>query len=59
MKAVDSLLNFETVKYYNGEEFERNRYDDKMVDYLTWFWRSQASLNLLNIVQSIIITAGM
>ena len=57
-QAVDSLLNFETVKYYNGEKFERDRYDNKMGDYLSWYWRSQASLNLLNVTQSVVITAG-
>eukprot|EP00043_Microstomoeca_roanoka_P013838 m.136026 g.136026 ORF g.136026 m.136026 type:complete len:877 (-) comp15861_c0_seq2:159-2789(-) len=58
-KAVDSLLNFETVKYYNGEEFEKKRYDDTMTEYLVWYWRSQASLNLLNVIQSVVITVGM
>lgn len=58
-KAVDSLLNFETVKYYNGEGFELNRYDTKMGAYLVHYWQSQASLNLLNTVQSIIIALGL
>eukprot|EP00045_Choanoeca_perplexa_P014134 m.164461 g.164461 ORF g.164461 m.164461 type:complete len:874 (-) comp16580_c0_seq4:876-3497(-) len=57
--AVDSLLNFETVKYYNGEAFELQRYDQKITAYLYHFWQSQASLNLLNSAQSIIIILGL
>ncbi|EDQ85337.1 uncharacterized protein MONBRDRAFT_29256, partial [Monosiga brevicollis MX1] len=57
--AVDSLLNFETVKYHNGEQFELQRYDDKMIDYLHHFWLSNASLSLLNTVQSVIIISGL
>eukprot|EP00730_Choanoeca_flexa_P007080 TRINITY_DN12277_c0_g2_i1.p1 TRINITY_DN12277_c0_g2~~TRINITY_DN12277_c0_g2_i1.p1 ORF type:complete len:794 (+),score=176.63 TRINITY_DN12277_c0_g2_i1:176-2383(+) len=57
--AVDSLLNFETVKYYNGEAFELMRYDDKIKTYLYHFWQSQASLNLLNSCQSVVIILGL
>jgi len=52
------LLNFETVKYYNGEAFELMRYDEKITAYLYHFWESQASLNLLNSAQSVIIILG-
>lgn len=57
--AVDSLINFETVKYYNAEDFEKNRYDAKIVDYLIHEWKSLSSMNLLNAVQNIAITAGL
>ncbi|ELU17805.1 hypothetical protein CAPTEDRAFT_221936 [Capitella teleta] len=63
-RGVDSLLNFETVKYYNAEEFEVNRYRDSILKYQACAihkieWVTTASLNLLNSVQNIIISAGL
>lgn len=58
-KAVDSLLNFETVKYYNAESFEINRYKDAILEYQEADWKSSVSLNILNLAQNAIITAGL
>lgn len=57
--AVDSLLNFETVKYYNNESFEVTRYQDKIMNYQSAQWMSLVTLNVLNISQSVIITGGL
>ena len=57
-KAVDSLLNFETVKYYNAEEYEINRYKEAILNYQDCEWNVMASLNLLNFVQSFINNGG-
>jgi len=57
--AVDSLLNFETVKYYNNESFEVARYDGKIEDYQSAQWLIQMSLNVLNTAQNIVITIGL
>ncbi|XP_061179768.1 ATP-binding cassette sub-family B member 6-like [Saccostrea echinata] len=57
-KAVDSLLNFETVKYYGASEFETNRFDTAIKDYQIAEWKSTASLNLLNSLQNTVITFG-
>jgi ABC-type transport system involved in Fe-S cluster assembly fused permease/ATPase subunit len=58
-RAVDSLLNFETVKYYGAEEFEVNRYRSAIRDYQKMEWVSNSTLNLLNTVQSVVITVGL
>ncbi|KAI8137554.1 hypothetical protein BJV82DRAFT_634815 [Fennellomyces sp. T-0311] len=58
-KAVDSLLNFETVKYYGAEDFEINRYKDAIVEYQKADWISSTSLNLLNLAQNAVISAGL
>lgn len=57
--AVDSLLNFETVKYYNNEAFEVKRYDEKIKDFLSSQWWTLMSLNLLNTAQNFVITGGL
>ena len=57
-KAVDSLLNFETVKYYNAEQYEINRYNEAILNYQDCEWNVMASLNLLNFVQSFINNGG-
>ena len=54
-RAVDSLLNYETVKYFNNEEFEAQRYDANLVSYEAAAVKTEASLGLLNIGQSAII----
>ena len=58
-KAVDSLLNFETVKYYNAERYEVDRFDTTIRKYQDCSWVSQASLNIQNSGQNVIITAGL
>lgn len=58
-KAVDSLLNFETVKYYNAESFEVNRYDNAIVEYQKADYISSISLNVLNLAQNAVITGGL
>ncbi|XP_028824899.1 ATP-binding cassette sub-family B member 6, mitochondrial [Denticeps clupeoides] len=58
-KAVDSLLNFETVKYYNAESYEVNRYEEAIVKYLASEWKTNASLAFLNQTQNIIVGLGL
>ena len=58
-KAVDSLLNFETVKYYGAEAYEVTTYDNHVKDYQKADWKSQSSLNVLNLSQNVIITIGL
>ncbi|RKP08058.1 P-loop containing nucleoside triphosphate hydrolase protein [Thamnocephalis sphaerospora] len=58
-RAVDSLLNFETVKYYGAEKFEVAQYDDALVKFQYASWKSSASLNVLNSAQNVIIQAGL
>lgn len=52
-KATDSLLNAETVKLYAGEQYEVDSYCEKIVDFQKHEWTSLASLNLLNVGQSV------
>ena len=58
-KAVDSLLNFETVKYFTNEEHEAKRYDVALEKYEKASIQSQTSLAFLNVGQSIIISTGL
>jgi ABC-type transport system involved in Fe-S cluster assembly fused permease/ATPase subunit len=58
-KAVDSLLNFETVKYFNAEEREAGRYDGSMQGYEKAAVETQVSLAWLNAGQTLLITAGL
>jgi ATP-binding cassette, subfamily B, heavy metal transporter len=58
-RAIDSLLNYETVKYFNNEEFEATRYDESLRRWETAAVRSQTSLSLLNIGQSAIIAIAV
>lgn len=58
-KAIDSLLNFETVKYFGNEEFEAKRYDKALLAYENAAVRTQSSLSLLNVGQGIIIAVGV
>ena len=51
-KAVDSLLNFETVKYFNNEAHETRRFDDSMEKYSRASIQSQISLSILNTGQA-------
>ena len=59
IKAVDSLLNFETVKYFTNEGHESRRYDMALASYESAAVRSQLSLTLLNIGQATIISLGL
>ena len=58
-KAVDSLLNYETVKYFGNEAHEARRYDAALASYEQAAVKSQRSLSLLNIGQSAIISLGL
>jgi ATP-binding cassette subfamily B protein len=58
-RAIDSLLNYETVKYFANEEFEARRYDDTLQRYERARLKSQASLSLLNVGQSAIIAIAV
>jgi ATP-binding cassette subfamily B protein len=58
-KAVDSLLNYETVKYFNAEEHETRRFDGSMRRYADASVKSMMSLALLNIGQQVIIALGL
>ena len=58
-KALDSLLNFETVKYFNAEEREANRYDIAMAGYEDAALKTAYSLGFLNFGQSVLITLGL
>src|SRR5574341_2480363 len=54
-RAIDSLLNYETVKYFGDEEFEARRYDEQLRKYEDAATKNEASLGVLNIGQSLII----
>ncbi len=58
-KAVDSLLNYETVKYFGAEAREAGRYDNAMAGYEDAAIKTSLSLAFLNFGQSLIITAGL
>jgi ATP-binding cassette, subfamily B (MDR/TAP), member 7 len=58
-KAVDSLINYETVKYFNNEKFEADRYDTSLQGYQKAASKTQTSLSLLNFGQHFIFSAGM
>ncbi len=58
-RAIDSLLNYETVKYFNNEEFEARRYDENLQKFESADVKNEASLGLLNIGQSLIIAVAV
>ncbi|MEL7179231.1 MAG: ABC transporter ATP-binding protein/permease [Pseudomonadota bacterium] len=58
-KAIDSLLNFETVKYFGAEKWEADRYDVAMAQYEDAAIRTNYSLAFLNFGQSLLITGGL
>jgi ATP-binding cassette subfamily B protein len=58
-RAVDSLLNFETVKYFNNEDYEARRYDATLAQQEHVAVLSQQSLNILNSGQQLIIAVGL
>lgn len=57
--AIDSLINYETVKYFNNEEYEANRYNDIMKLWQSAAIRNQTSLSVLNGGQNVIIAIGI
>lgn len=57
--AIDSLINYETVKYFNNEEFELQRYDESMKQWEKAAVRSTTSLSLLNSIQGLVIATGV
>jgi ATP-binding cassette, subfamily B, heavy metal transporter len=59
VRAIDSLLNYETVKYFNNEKYESQRYDDSMQRWERAAIKSQTSLSVLNIGQSAIIALAV
>ncbi|MCY7370649.1 MAG: ABC transporter ATP-binding protein/permease [Polaromonas sp.] len=58
-RAIDSLLNYETVKYFNNEEFEARRYDENLALYRRAAIKSQNTLSLLNSSQQLIIAIAL
>jgi ABC-type transport system involved in Fe-S cluster assembly fused permease/ATPase subunit len=58
-KAVDSLLNYETVKYFNNEAFEANRYDESLERLRRARLKAQTTLSMLNTGQQLIIAIGL
>ena len=58
-QAIDSLLNYETVKYFNNEDYEANRYDGHMKKWEEAATKSQISLSWLNLGQQVIIALGV
>ena len=58
-RAIDSLLNYETVKYFNNEEFEARRYDENLEKLRRAALKSQSTLSLLNTGQQLIIATAL
>jgi ATP-binding cassette, subfamily B, heavy metal transporter len=58
-RAIDSLLNYETVKYFNNEEYEARRYDENLQKYESAAVRNEMSLGILNIGQSMVIAVAV
>ncbi len=58
-KAIDSLLNFETVKYFGNEAHETRRFDSALREYEAAAVKSKVTLSLLNIGQGVIIAVGL
>jgi len=58
-KAIDSLLNYETVKYFNNEDFEARRYDESLEKLRKAQLKSQTTLSLLNTGQQLIIATAL
>lgn len=58
-RAIDSLLNYETVKYFNNEDFEAKRYDENLERYRRAAVKSQATLSMLNTGQQLLIAISL
>ena len=59
IRAIDSLLNYETVKYFNNEDYEAQRYDAQLLQWENAATKSQISLSFLNLGQQLIIALGV
>lgn len=58
-RVTDALLNYETVKCFNNEELERQKLEEAIINYQNVEYKLMASLNGLNMLQSIIIFSGL
>ncbi|KAF5282608.1 hypothetical protein FQR65_LT14203 [Abscondita terminalis] len=58
-QSVDSLLNFETVKYFGAEDFEVKAYDDVVLKYQRYEYKVNVTLNGLKTVQNLIVSVGL
>ncbi|OZB54504.1 MAG: metal ABC transporter permease, partial [Halothiobacillus sp. 14-56-357] len=58
-QAVDSLLNYETVKYFGNEAFEAARYDESLQNWEVAAVKNQTSIGVLNVAQALVIAIGM
>lgn len=58
-RAIDALLNYETVKYFNNESFEARRYDEGLEAYRRAQMKSQSTLSMLNTGQQLIIASSL
>jgi ATP-binding cassette subfamily B protein len=58
-RAVDSLLNYETVKYFGNEQYEARRYDKSLIEWEEMSMKSQRSLGMLNAAQALVIAIGV
>jgi ATP-binding cassette subfamily B protein len=58
-RAIDSLINYETVKYFNNEDYEARRYDEHMAGWEQAALKNQSSLSMLNFGQGAIIAVGV
>ncbi|MHB1144613.1 MAG: ABCB family ABC transporter ATP-binding protein/permease [Thiobacillus sp.] len=58
-RAIDSLLNYETVKYFGNEKYEAQRYDNSLVEWEDMALKSQRSLGYLNAAQAGVIAIGV
>ncbi len=58
-RAVDSLLNYETVKYFGNERYEAKRYDKSLIEWEEMALKSQRSLGMLNAAQALVIAIGV
>ena len=58
-KAIDSLINYETVKYFNNEDFEAKEYDKSLLNYENASMKTSRSLALLNFGQNVIFSGAM
>ncbi|MDP1863049.1 MAG: ABC transporter ATP-binding protein/permease [Thiobacillus sp.] len=58
-RAIDSLLNYETVKYFGNERYEAKRYDASLIEWESMALKSQRSLGLLNAAQAAVIAIGV
>lgn len=58
-RSVDSLLNFETVKYYSAENYEVQCYEEAILKYQKEEFSSMITLNILNTIQNVVVCCGL